>query len=381
MKKINTLTTVRTLFVLAFSIIAVLSTTKVSALGAIPSPTDVAIPSDASKVFKVHSWNVLNVAKDTERTYRADFSMDVANDAWANENITILSLQEICKSSVEQFAADNAIPAANYKFLDYKGEAYPGSDATAYDVDIASCRAESGDNEDDYGLAILSRGTVLNSKLIRNTGAGLLETGYGQRGIACIKTNYLDRILASCAVHTQFHNSSHPDRYEVTRNQMIQNEAAARNYAFNESPTANYVFLPGDYNLSPTRAGSTPGQIMDAQWHGNNTAPTWPSTNPTTRIDHIYFSKSLQYLTSDTTVCSGPGIVTATSTNDNPTGDHCYIGAVAYETSTAQAAAQAIPGVPNAGEKLSSSSLLLLLGGTGLVAVSLYSWRRRKLRA
>lgn len=375
MKKINTLTAVRTLFVLAFSIIAVLSTTEVSALGSIPSPTDVAIPSDASKVFKVHSWNVLNVAKDTERTYRADFSMDVADDAWSTENITILSLQEICKSSVEQFAADNGVPAANYVFLDYKGAAYTGSSATAYDADVASCQTESGDSGDDYGLAIISRGEVLNSSLIRNTGAGLY--GYGERGIACIKTRYLERVLASCGVHTQFDNNA-TDKLEVTRQQMIQNEANTRAFAENTTPAADYIFLPGDYNLSPADPISNPGLIMNAQWHGHNTDFSFPTTAPDRRIDHIYFSKNLSFLTTDTPVCSGPGIVTATSTDDNPTGDHCYIGAVAYETSTAQAAAQAIPGVPNAGEQSYRVPQLTILFGSLTVITLVTLYRRKK---
>lgn len=82
-----------------------------------PSPTkDLAVPSDASKVFKVHSWNVLNIDKidngNGRYSVRTDFNMAIADNAWSSEDIAILSLQEICKSSVEQFAVENNIPAA-----------------------------------------------------------------------------------------------------------------------------------------------------------------------------------------------------------------------------------------------------------------------------
>jgi hypothetical protein len=137
----------------------------------IPSHTkNLAVPSDASKVFKVHSWNVLNIDKidngNGRYSVRTDFNMAIADNAWSSEDIAILSLQEICKSSVEQFAVENNIPAANYKFLDYKGSSYSGSNSVAYDKDIAGCRAGSNDSSDDYGLAIISRGEVLDSALI-----------------------------------------------------------------------------------------------------------------------------------------------------------------------------------------------------------------------
>lgn len=331
-------------------------------------------------MYKVHQWNVLNTIKvdegDGRYNVRSDFSLDIANEAWANEGIAIIGLQEICKSSVEQFAASRSIPTTNYKFLDYKGSSYSGSSSTAYDKDIAGCRAASGDNEDDYGLAIISRGTFVDSTLIRNTGAGLM--GYGERGIACIKTSYLDRILASCSVHTQF-DSNASDPYDVTRIQMAQNESAARSYA-SSSPAASYLFIPGDYNLSPTNASlaEQPGPIMDAQFHGHNTGLTWPSVSPTKRIDHVYFSKSLKYLTTDTPVCSGPGIATSTSAPidsriDN--GDHCYIGAVAYETGSQAVAI--IPGTPNAGNMLRSNSTVILVGGINLIGLSFITLRRR----
>ena len=57
-------------------------------------------------------------------------------------------------------------PLQNYKFLDYKGSSYSGSNSVAYDKDIAGCRAGSNDSSDDYGLAIISRGEVLDSALI-----------------------------------------------------------------------------------------------------------------------------------------------------------------------------------------------------------------------
>lgn len=137
----------------------------------IPSHTkNLAVPSDASKVFKVHSWNVLNIDKidngNGRYSVRTDFNMAIADNAWSSEDIAILSLQEICKSSVEEFAVENNIPAANYKFLDYKGSSYSGSNSVAYDKDIAGCRAGSNDSSDDYGLAIISRGEVLDSALI-----------------------------------------------------------------------------------------------------------------------------------------------------------------------------------------------------------------------
>ncbi len=138
--------------------------------------------------------------------------------------------------------------------------------------------------------------------------------------------------MASCAVHTQF--TSGANKYLVTRDQMVQNEANARSYAFESGPVADHIFLAGDYNLYPTSgfAYGKPGPIMDAQWHGNNIAPTHPNSAPTGRIDHIYFSKELKYLTTDVPICSGPGIVTTSSVPTYPNGDHCYIGVVAYGT-------------------------------------------------
>lgn len=161
-----------TIFLLAGLVVGVLGSYGSAANAAgIPSPTkDLAVPSDASKVFKVHSWNVLNIDKidngNGRYSVRSDFNMAIADNTWSSEDVAILSLQEIYKSSVEEFAVKNNIPAANYKFLDYKGSSYSGSNSVAYDKDIAGCRAGSNDSSDDYGLAIISRGEVLDSALI-----------------------------------------------------------------------------------------------------------------------------------------------------------------------------------------------------------------------
>ena len=151
-----------TIFLLAGLVVGVLGSYSSAANAAgNPSPTkDLGVPSDDPKVFKVHSWNVLNIDKidngNGRYSVRTDFNMAIADNAWSSEDIAILSLQEICKSSVEQFAVENNIPAANYKFLDYKGSSYSGSNSVAYDKDIAGCRAGSNDSSDDYGLAIIS---------------------------------------------------------------------------------------------------------------------------------------------------------------------------------------------------------------------------------
>ncbi len=358
------------------------------ALGSIPSPTDVAIPSNASKVFKVHNWNTLNVDKYNnggKYNVRTDFDLSIPNDAWSNEGIAIMGFEEICKTSVQQFAATNSIPTANYRFTNYKGSSYAGSNPAAYDIDNNACREQSGDITDEFGFAIIARGTAINSQTYRNTLPA--RTGYGERGITCVKTNYLDRIIASCATHPQF-NSSDPVPSAITQTQLIENEANARDYAYNNAPVADHLFMPGDYNLSPTFSVAKPGPIMDQQWQGHNTDLTYPSLNPNRRIDHIYFSKSLQYLTTDTTLCSGVGIVNGTSSPTYPDGDHCYIGAIAYEVNPTAAdvkqdpitaTSQRIPGAPKAGD-IVNNSVTPLISAAVLVSagVSYLLYRRRQ---
>jgi hypothetical protein len=47
------------------------------------------------------------------------------------------------------------------------------------------------------------------------------------------------------------------------------------------------------------------------------------------------FSKGLHFVPDTLPLCSGPGLVSPTTAPDEyPTGDHCYIGAIAYLTQT-----------------------------------------------
>ena len=101
---------------------------KVFAQNIVPSPTSHVTKASLNlnaedKLFKIHQWNALDVAKFGTDDYRprADFNMNITAEAWNNENITSIGLQEICQSTVDSFAAANSISSGNYQFLDYQG--------------------------------------------------------------------------------------------------------------------------------------------------------------------------------------------------------------------------------------------------------------------
>lgn len=376
----------RTFVVALVSVVVFLTTTNAGALGSIPSPTDVLEPANAEAVYKVHHWNALNVDKvrdvNDEYNVRTDFNLDIANDAWQNEKITALSLNEICKSSVDELAVASGIDTANYEFMDYQGR------TSSYVIDNAACARSSGQNNDKFGQAILLRGAPIEKQTFRNT--GVAAGAGGNRGLSCVKTTLAGKVLASCTMHTAFDVSTADDRFEITRQQVRQNETNAR--AFAEGGTvADHLFLPGDYNLSTYEANNrgvnpqpasanNPDIVLSDYFHGFNTQFTFPSLSPNRRLDYIYADKSLQYTENTTAVCTGPGMADEDSLGtQNYTGDHCYIGAIFYKagatSATSPGVGQPVPGVPNAGNRLSRNSYIALIAGAGLMSTSIIAWR------
>lgn len=352
------------------------SSIKTYAQSAVPSPTNVAIPANASKVFKIHQWNTLDVNKVSDGVYnpRPSFNMTIPDNSWSQEGITGVGFQEVCQSTVDKFASDNGISSGNYQFLNYQGST---SDWQTYND---ACEARSAVNNDQFGIAIFLRGTPIDKQTMRYSGPAY--STYGERGVACVKTSYLDRILTACTQHTDFVKSDPVDRFVITRAQTQQYREFAESFA-NSGTVANYIFLPADYNLSPdwkingtSPVGSPmndPNFLFADEYHGYNVGNTHSTNSPIIRIDHIMFSKSLSYATNTAPLCSGPGLAVqgAVPGEFYPTGDHCYIGSIAFETDDTPPPTTPgntnIPGTPNAGDRLTNS-----LQQMGFVFVALF---------
>ena len=320
-----------------------------------PSPTKVPTPADAVKVLKIHHWNLLNLARYNtdgdpqtgaygttgaeDLKKRDDFDLTIPSTAWKEEELAALSLTEICKTEAEKFALDSNIPEENYQFADYKGS------SDVWVVSNNNCTNESNDPNDAYGIALYVRGETIDKEVFRYTGEVAAEA-YGDRGTPCIKHRYLELILTSCAIHTSFDGAADTtDRFKYTRLEVSQIKENAEALS-SEGIPGNFILLPGDYNLSPDRKttaqpGATgdpinqPLNFLGDGYHGFNEGNSYSTGNPAVRLDYIYFSKGLHFVPDTLPLCSGPGLVSPTTAPDEyPTGDHCYIGAIAYLTQT-----------------------------------------------
>ena len=362
---------------------------KVFAQNVVPSPTSHVTKASLNlnaedKLFKIHQWNALDVAKFGTDDYRprADFNMNITAEAWNNENITSIGLQEICQSTVDSFAAANSISSGNYQFLDYQGNT---NDWLVYNE---ACQTKSGITGDKVGLAIFLRGDPLDKQTFRFTGSA--ASSWGQRGVPCVKTRYLDRVITACTEHAEF-RLNEQDRFAVSRAEAIQ----YRNFAETVAASGvknDYIFLPADYNLSPDWPASPdsgasgnpindPNNLLADRYHGYNVGKTNPTKAPVVRIDHIMFSKSLNYASNTVPLCSGTGIVVEGSVPSYPSGDHCYVGSVAYEVqpNSADSQEQTIPGVPKAGEIINNSIAPLLAAAFFIITGAAYLlYYRRK---
>lgn len=380
-------------WILIFAAVAGMTTASITRVHAqsVPSPTshvthDSLGLKPSAKVFKIHQWNALDVAKFGTDDYRprADFNMNIVAEAWNNENITSIGLQEICQSTVDSFAAANSISSGNYQFLDYQGN------TNAWLVYNEACQTKSGITGDKLGLAIFLRGDPLDKQTFRFTGSA--ASSWGQRGVPCVKTRYLDRVITACTEHTDF-RLNEQDRFAVTRAETLQYRDFAETVAASGVKN-DYILLPADYNLSPDWPASPdsgapgnpindPNNLLADGYHGYNVGKTNPTKAPVIRIDHIMFSKSLNYASNTVPLCSGTGIVVEGSVPSYPSGDHCYIGSVAYESdrgNESPGGQKVVPGTPKAGD-IVNNSFTPIIGASILVTagVSYTIYRRKRL--
>lgn len=411
--RFHTSTTLIKVFLIAITLLApLLVYGGAHAQNAVPSPTghitEDTIPHGIGfKMFKIHQWNLLEIAKHDDdnngsfESYvaRPDFDMTIPSQAWSQEGITSVSFQEICRSTADAFAAANNINATNYQFIDYQGN------TSDYLVQKGACQTKSGIANDTFGIVVFLRGDPISKQTFRYTGSA--ASSYGQRGVPCVKTRYQERVLTSCTQHTEFRNNAQ-DRFAVTRAETIQFRDFAESFAAS-STASDHIFLPGDYNLSPIwrvngNNGSTgsplndPNVLLGEKYHGYNIGATSGTISKYFRIDYIFMDWGLQHVEGVEPVCEGIGITDENSSPAYPNGDHCYIGEVGYELgllNTNPPSSQdnidtendasvqnknGIPGVPNAGNKLHDKTVLLV-AGVGLVASASALLKRRKLRA
>jgi len=224
---------------------------------------------DSSKIVKVLSFNILHGA-----TTKGDFDLDAIAKVIKDTDPDFVALQEVDYQTQRAKTYDLATELGwRTKMAPLFGRAMP------YDGG-------------EYGEGILSRYTFVET---RNVG---LPFTPGNEPRAALE---ITTILPSG--DTISFVGTHLDHLRDETDRVAQAKKINEAFAANQYPT----ILAGDLNAMP---GSTPINILEEMWTGSydkqNPAPTFPSQNPSRKIDYVMFYPKNKWKVLETKVIQDP---------------------------------------------------------------------------
>jgi endonuclease/exonuclease/phosphatase family metal-dependent hydrolase len=230
---------------------------------------------DSSRIVRVLSFNILHGA-----TTKGDFNLDVIAQVIKNTNPDFVALQEV------DFKTNRAHKYDLVTELGWRTKLIPlFGRAMKYDYG-------------EYGEGVLSKYTFLSSRNVA------LPYSLGNEPRAALE---ITTIIGS--QDTIAFVGTHLDHLKEEKDRVAQAKKINEIFSLNTYPT----ILAGDLNAIP---GSTPINILEEMWTASydkkKPKPTFPSNNPTKKIDYVMFYPKNRWQVLETEVIQ-----------DSIASDHC----------------------------------------------------------
>jgi len=224
---------------------------------------------DSSRVIKVLSFNILHGA-----TTKGDFNLDVIAKVIIETDPDFVALQEV-------------------DFKTNRAKKYDLASELGWRSKMASIFGRAMYYDDgEYGEGVLSKHTLLISRNVS------LPYNPGDEPRAALE---ITTILPS--KDTIAFIGTHLDHLKDQSNKIMQANEINRVFSANAYPT----ILAGDLNAIP---GSDTMNILESFWtatyNKNNPKPTFPSDNPTYKIDYVMFYPKHRWKVLSTEVIQDP---------------------------------------------------------------------------
>lgn len=231
--------------------------------------------NDGSKVVRVLSFNILHGA-----TTKGDFNLDVIAKVIKDANPDFVALQEV------DFKTNRAKKYDLVTELGYRTKLVPlFGKAMNFD-------------DGEYGEGILSSYTFVSSRNVA------LPYSPGNEPRAALEV-----VAAITAKDTIAFIGTHLDHLRDEKDRVAQVKKINEVFSMNKYPT----IMAGDLNATP---GSTPINILEEMWtvsyDKENMKFTFPSSNPTRKIDYVMYYPKNRWRVLETTVIQ-----------DEVASDHC----------------------------------------------------------
>ena len=224
---------------------------------------------DSSKIIKILSFNILHGA-----TTRGDFDLDVIAKVIKEANPDLVALQEV------DFKTNRSKKYDLVTELGWRTKMTP--------LFAKAMNFDGG----EYGEGILSNYSIVQS---RNISLPYTSGNEPRAALEIITVLHSGDTIAFIGTHLD-HLSDEKDRVAQVRkiNEVLSS---------NQYPT----ILAGDLNALP---GSKPIKILEEMWSASynkkNPNPTYPSENPTKKIDYVMFYPKNRWKVLHTEVIQDP---------------------------------------------------------------------------
>jgi len=230
---------------------------------------------DSSKIVRILSFNILHGA-----TTKGDFDLDVIARVIKNTNPDFVALQEV------DFKTNRAHKYDLVTELGWRTKLIPlFGRAMKYD-------------DGEYGEGVLSKHTFLSS---RNVALPFTPGNEPRAALEITTTIASNDTIAFVGTHL--------DHLKDEKDRVAQVKKINEAFPLNKYPT----ILAGDLNAIP---GSTPINILEEMWSASydkkKPKPTFPSENPTKKIDYVMFYPKNRWRVLETEVIQ-----------DSIASDHC----------------------------------------------------------
>lgn len=230
---------------------------------------------DSSKIVRILSFNILHGA-----TTKGDFNLDAIAKVIIDTDPDFVALQEV-------------------DFKTNRAKKYDLVTELGWRVKMAPIFAKAMDYDSgEYGEGVLSKYTFLQSRNVA------LPYTPGNEPRAA-----LEIITVIPSGDTIAFVGTHLDHLKDEKDRVAQAKKINQVFSLNKYPT----ILAGDLNAIP---GSTPINILEEMWSSSydkkKPKPTFPSDNPTKKIDYVMFYPKYRWRVLETEVIQ-----------DSIASDHC----------------------------------------------------------